>query len=157
MQATGYRFVLTAPLTEIIDNPGFFIQMGMASMPGWLEPIFDRKYPQWKNIPLNSKDGSCASAPAGLRVLEETLEREFGEDSCIVAHPDDVDRFIGPETRVVAISTHNPLGVTFAAGVYASIFGDSGNPINALYASRLFERIRTNRHRSSFRVIVGGS
>ena len=156
MEPNGYQFVLTAPLTEIIDNPGFFIQMGMASMPGWLERIFDKKYPHWKHVPLN-EDGSCASAPAGLRVLEEVLQREFGAGSCIVAHPDDVDRFIGPATRAVAVSTHNPLGVTFAAGVYASIFGSSKNPINALYAMRLFEKIRTNPHRSGFRVIVGGS
>jgi radical SAM superfamily enzyme YgiQ (UPF0313 family) len=156
MQSDGYKFVLTAPLTEIIDNPGFFIQMGMASMPGWLERVFDKKYPHWKHVPLND-DGSCASAPAGLRVLEAVLEREFGAGSCIVAHPDTVDRFIGPATRAVAVSTHNPLGVTFAAGVYASIFGSSKNPINALYATRLFEKIRTNKYRKGFRVIVGGS
>src|SRR5437762_7663375 len=28
-------------------------------------------------------------------------------------------------SRAVGVSTHNPLGVTFAAGVYASIFGSS--------------------------------
>jgi radical SAM superfamily enzyme YgiQ (UPF0313 family) len=156
MQSDGYKFVLTAPLTEIIDNPGFFIQMGMASMPGWLERVFDKKYPHWKHVPLND-DGSCASAPAGLRVLEAVLEQEFGPGCCIVAHPDTVDRFIGPATRAVAVSTHNPLGVTFAAGVYASIFGSSKNPINALYATRLFEKIRTNQHRRHFQVIVGGS
>jgi radical SAM superfamily enzyme YgiQ (UPF0313 family) len=155
-QRNGYKFVLTAPLTEIIDNPGFFIQMGMASMPGWLERVFDKKYPHWKHVDLN-EDGSCASAPAGLRVLEEMLQREFGAESCVVAHPDHVDRFIGPETRAVAVSTHNPLGVTFAAGVYASMFGSSKNPINSLYAMRMFENIRTNPHRNNFQVIVGGS
>ena len=135
MRSDGHPFILTAPLTEIIDNPGFFIQMGMASMPGWLEGIFNRKYPQWKDVPMN-EDGSCASAPAGLRVLEEVLNKEFGADSCIIAHPDDVDRFIGPATRVVAISTHNPLGVTFAAGVYASMFGSSKNPRSSTRAMR---------------------
>jgi radical SAM superfamily enzyme YgiQ (UPF0313 family) len=74
-----------------------------------------------------------------------------------VAHPENVDQFIGPATRAVAVSTHNPIGVTFAAGVYASIFGSSKNSINALYAARVFEKIRTNPHRSSFQVIVGGS
>src|SRR3989304_1581646 len=155
-QTNGYKFVLTAALTEIIDNPGFFIQMGMASMPGWLERVFDKKYPHWKHVDLN-EDGSCASAPAGLRVLEEMLVREFGAGSCLVAHPDHIERFIGPDTRAVAISAHNPLGVTFAAGVYASIFGNSKNPINALYTMRLFEKVRTHPNRSSFRVIVGGS
>jgi radical SAM superfamily enzyme YgiQ (UPF0313 family) len=156
MQAEGYKFILTAPLTEIIDNPGFFIQMGMASMPGWLEGVFDRKYPHWKEVPLN-EDGSCASAPAGLRVLEEVLTREFGAGSCVIAHPETVEKFIGPATRAVAVSTHNPLGVTFAAGVYASMFGSSKNPINSLYSLRLFEKIKANPYRDSFRVIVGGS
>src|SRR5262245_859765 len=156
MHPDGYQFVLTAPLTEIIDNFGFFIQMGMASMPGWLEGIFDRKYPHWKEVPLN-EDGSCASAPAGLRVLEAVLEKEFGKGSCVIAHPDHIDQFIGPATKAIAVSTHNPLGVTFAAGVYASMFGNSKNPINAIYALRLFDRIRSNPHRGGFRVILGGS
>jgi len=105
MQVEGYKFILTAPLTEIIDNPGFFIQMGMASMPGWLE-AFSIEISALEEVPLN-EDGSCASAPAGLRVLEEVLTREFGEGSCVIAHPETVDRFIGPATRAVAVSTHN--------------------------------------------------
>jgi hypothetical protein len=32
----GARIVLTAPLTEIIDHAGYFIQMSMASLPMWL-------------------------------------------------------------------------------------------------------------------------
>ena len=43
---------------------------------------------------------------------------------------------------MVAVSTHNPLGTTFAAGVYASIFGSSREPVNALYARRMFDTIR---------------
>jgi hypothetical protein len=68
-----------------------------------------------------------------------------------------VDKFIGPRTRVVAISTHNPLGVTFAAGVYTSIFGSSKQPINAHYSRKLFATVKGNPFRSSFQVMVGGS
>jgi radical SAM superfamily enzyme YgiQ (UPF0313 family) len=90
-------------------------------------------------------------------VLEEVLTREFGAGACVIAHPETVDQFIGPATRAVAVSTHNPLGVTFAAGVYASMFGSSKNPINSLYSLRLFEKIKANPYRKEFRVIVGGS
>ena len=38
----GRRIVLAAPLTEIIDHAGYFIQMGVASMPKGLEFIFNR-------------------------------------------------------------------------------------------------------------------
>ena len=51
-------------------------------------------------------------------------------------------RFIGPDTRVVAVSTHNPLGVTFAAGVYTSIFGSARQPINSHYAREMFRTIK---------------
>jgi hypothetical protein len=75
----------------------------------------------------------------------------------VCCYPEDVDKFIGPRTRLVAISTHNPLGVTFAAGVYTSIFGSSKQPINSHYARAMFARIKASPHRSSFQVMVGGS
>ncbi|MFB3126986.1 MAG: hypothetical protein ACE1Z8_05830, partial [Candidatus Acidiferrales bacterium] len=49
----GKLIVLTAPLTETIDHAGFFIQMGMASMPVWLEGVLDRKYPEWRKVEYN--------------------------------------------------------------------------------------------------------
>ncbi|MBI4454699.1 MAG: B12-binding domain-containing radical SAM protein [Acidobacteria bacterium] len=153
---TGKRIVLTAPLTEMIDHAGYFIQMGMASMPVWMEFVFNKKYPGWKNV-QRFNDGTARSAPAGLRVLEKVMEREFGGDNVAVCYPDDLEQFVGSETRVVAVSTHNPLGVTFAAGVYTSLFGSSSETINAHYAKLLFERLNNNPHRSNFKVIVGGS
>ena len=95
--------------------------------------------------------------PAGVRVLEASLLRRFPADDIVAVYPADLAAFIGPKTRVVAVSTHNPLGVTFAAGVYTSIFGSSKQPINAHYARQLFADIKANPYRASFRVIVGGS
>ncbi len=152
----GKRIVLTAPFTEMIDHAGYFIQMGMASIPIWMEWVMDRKYPEWRNV-KRFEDGSAQAAPAGLRVLERVMAQEFGAENVVVCYPDDIDRFIGPDTKIVALSTHNPLGVTFAAGVYTSIFGSSREPINSHYAKLLFERIRDNPHRAAFRVLLGGS
>ena len=47
--------------------------------------------------------------------------------------------------------------MTFAAGVYTSIFGTSKMPINSHYARLMFKQIKENPHRGSFKVIVGGS
>ena len=152
----GKRIVLTAPFTEMIDHAGYFIQMGMASIPIWMEWVMDRKYPEWRNV-KRFEDGSAQAAPAGLRVLERVMAQEFGADDVVVCYPDDIDDFIGPDTKIVALSTHNPLGVTFAAGVYTSIFGSSREPINSHYAKLLFDRIRANPHRGGFRVLLGGS
>ena len=152
----GKLIVITAPLTETIDHAGYFIQMGMASMPTWMEGVLDRKYPRWRNVEYNP-DGSALYMPAGARLVQKSLERVFSPQDIAACYPDDLDNFIGPRTRVVAVSTHNPLGVTFAAGVYASIFGSSKQPINSKYAKLAFQKIKSSPYRKNFKVIVGGS
>jgi radical SAM superfamily enzyme YgiQ (UPF0313 family) len=152
----GRLIVLTAPLTETIDHAGYFIQMAMASLPIWMEGVMNRKYPKWREVEHN-EDGSARFMPAGVRLVEKSLSREYRSDDLVACFPDDLDKFIGPRTRVVAVSTHNPLGVTFAAGVYTSIFGSSKLPINSYYARQMFAKIKSNPFRENFKVIVGGS
>jgi Radical SAM superfamily len=152
----GKLIVLTAPLTESIDHAGYFIQMAMASIPIWMEGVINRKYPNWRNVEYND-DGSASYMPAGVRLVEKSLLREYSQDDIVSCYPDDLDKFIGPNTRIVAVSTHNPLGVTFAAGVYTSIFGSSKMPINSHYSREMFAKIKANQYRDNFKVIVGGS
>src|SRR4030081_2932613 len=147
----GARIVLTAPLTGSIAHAGFFIQMSLASIPGWMEWVIDKKYPTWREVPTTA-DGRAGTAPAGLRVLEAVLAREFGVDEVVVCYPDQLPELIGERTRVVAVSTHNPLGTTFAAGVYASLFGSSRETGKALYPRRIRRMAdRGNRHRGGIR------
>jgi hypothetical protein len=152
----GKLIVITAPLTETIDHAGYFIQMALASLPKQMESVIDRLYPKWRDVERN-EDGSARYMPAGVRLLEASIQRRFPADEIVCCYPEDLSNVIGPCTRVVAVSTHNPLGVTFAAGVYASIFGSSREPINSHYARDLFRRIKESPYRSKFKVIVGGS
>jgi Radical SAM superfamily len=152
----GKLIVLTAPLTETIEHAGYFIQMALASLPEWLEFVLDKKYPKWREVERND-DGTARYMPAGVRVLEKSLLREYAADDVVACFPDDLDKFIGPKTRVVAVSTHNPLGVTFAAGVYTSIFGSSKEPLNSIYSRTMFDKIRSSVYRKNFQVLVGGS
>ena len=152
----GKLIVLTAPLTEAIDHAGYFIQMAMASLPVWLESILNRKYPDWRKVE-RYEDGSAKYMPAGVRLVEKSLQRQYSEDDIVSCFPEDLHKFVGPNTRVVAVSTHNPLGVTFAAGVYTSIFGSSKMPINSHYSRELFADIKNSPFRDNFKVIVGGS
>ena len=152
----GKLIVLTAPLTESIDHAGFFIQMALASIPQWLEFVLNKKYPKWREVEHN-EDGSARYMPAGVRVLEKSLLREYVADEVVACFPDDLDKFIGPNTRVVAVSTHNPLGVTFAAGVYTSIYGSSKEPLNSIYSRVMFDKIKSSPYRKNFQVVVGGS
>lgn len=152
----GKLIVLTAPLTETIDHAGFFIQMALASIPQWLEFVLNRKYPKWREVECN-EDGTARYMPAGLRVLEKSLLRKFTTNEVVACFPDDLDKFVGPSTRVVAVSTHNPLGVTFAAGVYTSIYGSSKEPLNSIYSRVMFNKIKSSPYRKNFQVMVGGS
>lgn len=152
----GKLIVLTAPLTEAIDHAGYFIQMAMASLPVWLEGILNRKYPDWRKVE-RYEDGSAKYMPAGVRLVEKSLQRQYSKDDIVCCFPEDLEKFVGPNTRVIGVSTHNPLGVTFAAGVYTSIFGSSKMPINSHYSRELFAQIKSNPHRENFKVIVGGS
>ncbi len=152
----GKLIVLTAPLTETIDHAGYFIQMALASLPKWLEFVLNKRYPNWREVERN-EDGSARYMPAGVRVLEKSLLREYATDEVVACFPDDLDKFIGPKTRVVAVSTHNPLGVTFAAGVYTSIYGSSKEPLNSIYTRVMFDKIRSSPYRKNFQVVVGGS
>src|ERR1700681_616484 len=137
----GKLIVLTAPLTETVDHAGYFIQMALASLPQRMESVINHKYPKWRELERNP-DGSARYMPAGVRLVETSVLRAFSADDVVCCFPADLPKFIGPRTRVIGVSTHNPLGVTFAAGVYASIFGSSREPINALYARRMFDAIR---------------
>lgn len=153
---SGKLIVLTAPLTETIDHAGYFIQMALASLPHRMEKVINQKYPKWRDTERNL-DGSALYMPAGVRLVEASLLREFSPDDIVCCYPSDLHKFIGPRTRVIGVSTHNPLGVTFAAGVYASIFGSSKEPINSHYAKELFYTLKASPHRANFKVIVGGS
>ena len=152
----GKLIVLTAPLSETVDHAGYFIQMALASLPKKLEGIINSKYPAWRELDRN-EDGSARWMPAGVRALEAALLREYSPDDLVACYSEDVQNFIGPNTRVVAVSTHNPLGVTFAAGVYTSVFGSSKDPINSHYTKELFSNLKNSPHRAGFKVIVGGS
>ena len=134
--------VLTAPLTETIDHAGYFIQMALASLPKRMEGIINQKYPKWREVERN-EDGSARYMPAGVRLVEASILRQFPAEDVVCCYPEDLAQFIGPRTRVIGVSTHNPLGVTFAAGVYASIFGSSREPINSYYALELFPDSQT--------------
>src|SRR5829696_1747306 len=88
----GKLIVLTAPLTETIDHAGYFIQMSMASLPIWLEGILNKKYPNWRDVEYND-DGTARYMPAGVRVLEKSILREFSEDDMACCYPQDLEKF----------------------------------------------------------------
>src|SRR5512132_629368 len=84
----GKLIVLTAPLTEAIDHAGYFIQMAMASLPIWLEGVLNRKYPKWRDVERYD-DGQARYMPAGVRLVEKSLQSRFASEDIASCFPED--------------------------------------------------------------------
>lgn len=110
----------------------------------------------WSTEVETNPDGSAKYVPNGLRVVESLLSRRFDPADLAVCYPDQLDQFVGPDTRVLGIHAHNPLGITFATDVYAGFYGRQCEPINAAEFRRLVTSPAVARHRSHLKVIVGG-
>jgi radical SAM superfamily enzyme YgiQ (UPF0313 family) len=76
-------------------------------------------------------DGRAKYVPNGLRMVETLLLREYSEYDVVVCYADQLERFVGPETKVLAIHAHNPLGISYATDVYSKLGGENLMPVNA--------------------------
>ncbi len=151
--AGGVRFVLTAPDTESTEQQfSPWKQMVYASVPAQFAPRFFYR----KNLEQTAyPDGTAVVMPYGTRVVEAILLRHYPPEDVAVCHPDNLHLFVGPRTRVVAVSTHNPVGAAFSTGVYSNIFGSTARPINAYETERVFHHPALRKYRPA--VIAGGA
>ncbi len=92
----------------------------------------------------------------GLRKIESILVNEFGKDFVAVAHPDTVHRFIGPKTRILGISTMDPVGLAYVSTTYNSLIGFGGDSMNAKEFRYLLSRPAVQKYRKNFKILVGG-
>src|SRR2546421_28579 len=76
-------------------------------------------------------DGRAKYVPNGLRMVETLLLREYDEADVVTCYVENLEKFVGPETKVVAIHAHNPLGISYATDVYSKIAGKNLIPLNA--------------------------
>ena len=149
----GVPIVLTASAVEMSDfrlNP-FKAFLGGFPLP--LPPFLLRKllYPP---IPDNP-DGTARFAPYGLRKVEALLMEEFGEENVATVYPSQLGRFVGPDTKVVGISTMDPLGIGFVSRTYTSIMGLTGRPITRIEFEKLLSHPALRAYGP--KVVVGGS
>src|SRR5258708_32660620 len=100
------------------------------------------------------RDGRAKYVPNGLRMVEPLLLRDYPEEEGVVCYLENLEKFVGPETKVVAIHAHNPLGISYATDVYSKIAGKNLIPINAAE----FLKIVTHPVIRKFRpkIVIGG-
>src|SRR3989337_3815179 len=150
---SGVKIVLTASATEMSDfanSPFMSFVAGFGKGP--IPLSFARKalYPP---VPRNG-DGRAKYASYGLRKVEAMLlENGFSESDVAVVHPEDLERFIGPDTKVVGISSMDPTGMGYVSKTYSSIIG-GGEPMNAVEFQKLVEHPSIRRFRP--KIVIGG-
>ena len=75
--------------------------------------------------PINvNKDGSVPVAPCGTRKIESILlSGGFTPEDVVVAHPEHLNKVVGPDTKVVGFTENDPLGIGPATSTFTSLFG----------------------------------
>src|SRR5207237_1724308 len=99
-------------------------------------------------------DGRAKYVPNGLRMVETLLLREYPEEDVVVCYLENLARFIGPETKVVAIHAHNPLGISYATEVYSKIAGKNLIPLNAAEFLKIVTHPVIKKYRP--KIVIGG-
>jgi radical SAM superfamily enzyme YgiQ (UPF0313 family) len=145
----GVPIVLTASTIEMSD---FNLNPFIAFSGGFPKFLVQKKlYPP---VPFN-QDGTAKFAPYGLRKVESLLIEEFGEENVVTVYPTNLHRFIGPRTKIVGISTMDPLGIGFVSRTYTSIFGLNGKPATLVEFENLLSNPSLRKSRA--KIIAGGS
>ncbi len=149
-EKTGYPIVLSTDRTLASDyNGSEFIGFG-ATFPKILP---DFLYSSLFAPPLPHLDGEMKYGHCGSRKIEAALlNNGFSEEDVIVGHPDHLDKLIGPKTKALGITTHDPLGLGPASTTFSSFV--HGEP----YSSHYFKKLVNNKYVKKYNVdiIVGG-
>lgn len=108
--------------------------------------------------PTSHTNGVANYAPYGLRKVEAALLRDgFKREDIVVAHPDHVEKFIGPETQVVGTYEMDPLGMGPVTMTFT--YGRKQTSYDEYYNRDLHMKINAAKKKngSNAKVIAGAS
>lgn len=156
MSNRGKKIVLAASTSESSEYlNSTWRQMLLGTLPSkYTRFPFYMVDANWENE--LREDGQAVSVPNGLRVVESLLLEKFSADDIAVCHADQLELFVGEDTRVIGVHAHNPLGITFATDVYVNFYGRKTEPINAAEFKRLITHDVIKKHKDHLQIIVGG-
>ena len=148
----GYPIVLTASraeANEFDDNP---FAAFICTFPKKLSGLALREH--LENLASN-KDGTAQRTIYGLRKVESLISKEFGQENVVVAHYDQLHKFIGKNTKIVGISSMDPMGLAYVSTTYNSLIGFGGEALNASEFEKLITHPAIQYYKP--KIIVGGA
>lgn len=144
--------VLTADRGTFTDYGGISTLGYVACMPSRIvpRPLMNLLFtPEMKSY----RSGEAVYAPYALRKVEAAL-LERGVDVMVVP-PDNLDKVIDENTKVLGITVHDPRGLSPVSMKLTMLFG-GGPAWNAVFFDEMGRRIWQLKKKYGFRVVAGG-
>ena len=138
-------------MSDYKDNPFIAFSGGFPyRLPLWTSRrIF---YPPCGDNP----DGSSMLAPYGLRKVEAALlNHGYSPDDMITVQPENLKYAVGPDTKVVLISSMDPLGKGYVSFTYSTFVGWGEIPCTLYYFNKLIRTKALKKYKP--KIIVGGA
>jgi len=149
----GFRIVLSADRTLMANYPTLLEGMaGAAQATATPLPVMDGLLA--RRVPTVGV--RAAQAPLGLRRIEAALlEAGFDPDDIAVVPPEKLPRAVGPDTRIVAVSSGDPVGLGMYTSTMTAI--DGGRAYTVVLFKRLVAEVRRLRRMfPKLKLVVGG-
>jgi len=147
----GVPIVLAASRAEANEYENNPFSAFICTFPKKLSGFALREHMQ--NLQTN-KDGSAKRTIYGLRKVESMLIDAFGEKNVVCAHYNELDKFVGKKTKIVGISTMDPMGLAYVSTTYNSLIGFGGEALNASEFKKLVTHPAIQKYKP--KIIVGG-
>ncbi|WGM89796.1 MAG: radical SAM protein [Candidatus Bathyarchaeum tardum] len=153
-QLQGVPIVLTGSATDMSDfklNP---FRAFSGGFPTAIIPRFMLRKYWYPKTPMNGNN-TAKFVPYGMRKIEASLINEFGSEHVAVVHPYDLKKVVGPNTKIIGISTMEPVGIGFVSRTYTSLVGFGGEPV----AAAEFRELITNPilRKWNAKIVLGGA
>jgi radical SAM superfamily enzyme YgiQ (UPF0313 family) len=147
----GVPIVLAASRAEANEYDNNPFNAFICTFPKKLSGYALREY--LSNLESN-EDGTAKRTIYGLRKVESILVDNFGEKNVVVSHYDNLHKFIGKKTKIVGISSMDPMGLAYVSTTYNSLIGFGGEALNASEFEMLVNHPSILKFKP--KVIVGG-
>ncbi len=148
----GYKIVITCDRTLVSRYNGLLFFGFVASMPKTILPDWIY-YPFFCPSVKVDENGRLKHANYGMRKIEGSLiAGGFSRDEVAVVHPDYIDKAVDENTKVVAITSIDPLGIGPLTSTCTELFNGKGRMAAKL--KEVLDSPSINKYKPT--VILGG-